>query len=73
MADICPYFEGSEFCEKLKSVSQGAFEDYAGRYCKGNFKDCARYMVIEKMGLDAAPEAMLPNEMERALRIIDGA
>ncbi len=73
MTDICPYFEGSEFCELLKSDSQGAFEDYAERYCKGNFRHCARYMVIEKMGLDAAPEAMLPNEMDRALRIIGGA
>ena len=73
MADVCPYFEGSEFCEKLRSVSQDAFENYSNQYCKGDFGSCARFMVTESLGRDAVPKAMLPNETDRALRIIGRA
>lgn len=70
MPNMCPHFEGSDFCEKLRSVSESAFHDYIEKYCKGNFRQCARFIVAEQLGPDAVPEAMLPNETDRALRII---
>ena len=73
MLEVCPYFEGSEFCKKLKSISPQAFQKYVEQYCKGDFSACARFMVTESLGVDAVPEAMLPNETDRALRIIERA
>jgi hypothetical protein len=70
MANVCPYFEGSPFCERLRSISESASETYTQKYCKGDFSACARYMVTEALGLNAVPEAMLPNETDRALRVI---
>lgn len=40
-------------------------------YCQGNPSKCARFKVKEKAGKDSLPDDLLPNNFERANKIID--
>ena len=42
------------------------------KYCEGDFKNCARYMVCKKLGREAVPSDMFPNQSDRALQLLGG-
>lgn len=39
-------------------------------YCKGSFKDCARYLVCKALGRDKVPADLYPSQMERARELL---
>ncbi|OGQ86229.1 MAG: hypothetical protein A2512_07600 [Deltaproteobacteria bacterium RIFOXYD12_FULL_56_24] len=55
LAKQCAFFavrdEGKEMHDYL-----------TGRYCTGNFSDCARYQAALDMGQELVPDDMFPNE-----------
>ena len=40
------------------------------RYCIEDNSECARYAVFEKLGEDAVPDDLFPNETYRAERLL---
>jgi hypothetical protein len=36
------------------------------KYCKGDFANCARFMVFKKFGKTAVPLDLFPNQADRA-------
>ena len=36
-------------------------------YCQGNFVDCARYLVCEKLGGTLVPSDLFPDMVDRAI------
>ena len=63
--DNCPFFN-----DKMANMPAMA-EIYKQRYCKGNFQECARYMVFKALGKPSVPSDLFPNQKERALKILE--
>ena len=60
----CPFFN-----DVMQSMPDHA-ELFKQLYCHGGNDICARYMVFRKLGRDAVPETLFPNEVSRANTII---
>jgi hypothetical protein len=43
---------------------------YRSQLCKGDFTSCARYVVYKAKGRKAVPADLLPDQMDRAKRIL---
>jgi hypothetical protein len=59
------------FVNRLSSMPNTA-ELMRKKYCDGDNKSCARYMVCKTLGLENVPPDLFPNQRERALDIISG-
>jgi hypothetical protein len=57
------------FNDKMNNMPSTA-ELVKMRYCRGNNKDCARYMIFSTRGRAYVPETLFPNEAETARSII---
>ena len=60
----CPFFN-----DKMANMPTTA-ENLKKRYCRGNFSDCARYIVMKKLGKEKVPADLFPHQVERAQEII---
>jgi hypothetical protein len=49
----------------------GVIESYHKRYCKKNPTNCARFMIIEKLGSKYVSDGLLPTEKDKAFQIIN--
>jgi len=52
----------------LKNPSQAA--KYKISYCNSNSANCARYLISRALGRQSLPDDLLPEEMNRAERIV---
>jgi hypothetical protein len=60
----CPFFND-------KMANMPAMSDlYKNLYCKGDFSNCARYMIFKTLGKPAVPVDLFPNQKERAQTIL---
>lgn len=46
---------------------------YKERYCKGESGECARYVVMKRLGKEHVPIDLYPNETAKAVRIVSSA
>ena len=60
----CPFFN-----DKMSNMPAMA-EMYKTKYCLSDNSDCARYMVFRKMGSDAVPTDMYPNDRDSATTLL---
>ena len=60
----CPFF-----ADEL-ATRPGITVMYKKIYCNGDYKNCARYLVIKAMGLDKTPADLYPNMTNKAEEII---
>lgn len=63
----CPFFNG-----KMKD-SDGLASIFKNKYCLGDNKSCARYMVFKKLGKPSVPPNLYPNMKEQAMQILSRA
>jgi hypothetical protein len=63
----CPFFN-----DKMERIPATA-EMYKKNYCKGDFENCARYMVFKVLGKPAVPANLYPNQKQKAIEILSGA
>ena len=56
------------FNNKLDNMPKLA-ERYKNKFCKGDCKNCARYIVAEATG--SCPNDLFPNQIERVEKIIN--
>ena len=61
----CPFF--NDKMEKMPAMS----DMYKRNYCKGDFSKCSRHMVFKALGKPAVPMSLFPNQLEKALSIIN--
>jgi len=62
----CPFFN-----TRMAQMPMMA-EIYKDKYCKGDFRSCARQIVAQQLGRENIPEDLYPNQLGRAQELIDG-
>ncbi len=66
----CGHFSRCTFFEDRMSKMPGMAEMLKGRYCQGEFGECARHRVTEEFGIDAVPSDLFPNQLDVAEQIL---
>ena len=66
---VCQFLSKCEMPVRLERMAPRTCRDYMKRYCLGKPGECARFMVATTIGQRAVPDAMLPNETDRAWRL----
>lgn len=69
MAD-CEMIEKCLFFNDKMADKPGTAEMTKKRYCRGDFKSCARYMVCKALGRDKVPTDLYPGQKDRALAML---
>ncbi|MBM7555574.1 hypothetical protein [Halanaerobacter jeridensis] len=46
-------------------------KSYVKRYCQSNYNQCARFQVVNNLGMDYLPANLLPNQLGRADEILN--
>lgn len=62
----CPFFNG-----KVAGMFPSTVEMMKQRLCRGDPSECARYMVFKRLGREAVPADLLPNQAERARALLE--
>lgn len=60
----CKYFN-----ERLKEL-EAVQEMWKKNYCRADKTQCARYMVLQALGLDKVPNNLVPTQIDRAKSLI---
>jgi hypothetical protein len=66
----CQYLAGCPFFNDKMEINSGIGAMYKLNYCKKNFTNCARYMVVQVLGKGTAPADLFPNQQARVEQII---
>lgn len=66
----CEKLERCPFYNDKMDIESGLGKLYKRRYCEGEKTQCARYMVLTKLGEKFVPVDLYPNMHERAEKII---
>jgi hypothetical protein len=64
--NVCPFYN-----DKMANMPALA-NMYKKNYCKSDNESCARWKVATAFGKEAVPLDLFPNQMERAISIING-
>ncbi len=67
MLENCPFFN-----EGMQNMP-GHAELFKELYCRGGHDICARHMIFRRLGREAVPKDLFPNEVTRANVILAGA
>lgn len=57
------------FNDKMADMPSTA-EIFKNIYCKGDFENCARMMIVKNLGREKVPADLFPNQSAKALDII---
>lgn len=60
----CPFFN-----EKMPDT-KGLGAMYKKKYCQGDNRDCARYVVFNELGKGNVPITLYPNMLDEAKKLI---
>ncbi|GAM09026.1 hypothetical protein OR1_01300 [Geobacter sp. OR-1] len=58
------------FNDKMADMPSTA-EIFKNLYCKGEFNNCARMIIVKALGRGNVPPDLFPNQAEKALEIIN--
>ena len=72
MAD-CEVLERCPFFNDVMQSMPDHSELFKQLYCHGGNDICARHMILKKLGQDAVPKNLFPNEVSRANSLIADA
>ena len=67
LLETCPFF-----CGGMQDMPSQA-ELFRELYCRGGHDICARHMIFKRLGREAVPNNLFPNEVNRANVIIADA
>lgn len=62
----CPFYQGK------MTMDSGLGSMYKKRYCEGDKRQCARYMIASTVGKEFMPDNLYPNMVSKAEEIISG-
>lgn len=57
------------FSERMSDMPAMSFV-FRERYCRGDWKVCARHRVVERLGAEAVPPDLYPNQSDKADRLL---
>ena len=69
MAD-CEVLGGCPFFNDKMANMPGTASAFKRKYCQGDNRSCARYMVLKALGKPKVPADLFPNQGDRAKKII---
>ena len=68
----CEYVQGCLFfTDKLESMPSVS-ELLKNEYCRGRFRECARYQVLKAVGRERVPPDLFPQQGDRVAAIVAG-
>lgn len=68
--DSCDKYNECTYINSDLAKDMGVFLDALKvKYCHGDYKKCARYILGKKIGYDKVPQTLLPAELEEAIEI----
>ncbi|MGB4504915.1 MAG: hypothetical protein WBI44_08485 [Syntrophaceticus sp.] len=67
----CENLQTCPFYKDKMDIESGLGKLYKRRYCEGDKTQCARYMILTKLGKEFVPVDLYPNMHERAEKIIE--
>ncbi|MBS2099539.1 hypothetical protein [Carboxylicivirga linearis] len=67
---VCEKVKGCPFFNEKMSNMPATAAGYKRKYCMGDNQNCARYMVLKKLGGDKVPVDLFPNQVEKAKMLI---
>ncbi len=67
----CKYITGCPFFNNKMTNMPKTANLFKERYCKGNNTKCARLMVAKNLGKEKVPLDLYPNQIERAINLIN--
>lgn len=62
--------EQCEFIETCAFALNNKDSDLKGNYCDSNSLHCARFMVFQALGVDKAPDDLMPDEKTKAYALL---
>lgn len=69
MAD-CPCLPKCPFFNDQMASRPSTAEMMKRRYCKGDYSNCARWMVFQAVGKESIPSDLFPNQVDRVKTLI---
>ena len=69
----CELLEGCLFFNDRMQSMPTVVELLKERLCRGEYTECARYMVYRKLGRPRVPPDLFPSDRDRAWRILKEA
>ncbi|MEA4986930.1 MAG: hypothetical protein VB095_02645 [Anaerovorax sp.] len=67
---ICEKLNNCLFYHDKMPMEKGIGSIYKKKYCEGNYRLCARYMVFNELGESFVPISLFPNMTDVAEKII---
>ena len=68
----CKYIEGCIFFNDRMANMPSMADMYKKRYCKSDWRTCARFQVCEEVGREGTPKDLFPNEDDKVATLIAG-
>lgn len=69
----CECLPGCGFYHDKMPIESGIGNLYKKNYCLGDNSECARHMVFKKLGREAVPANLYPNQLDKAKKIIENS
>jgi hypothetical protein len=66
----CECLKGCAFFNDRMASKPATAEMFKKSYCLGDNAQCARYMVFRSQGSEAVPADLYPNQVERAVELL---
>lgn len=66
----CEWMHECSFIKQFEERSPATMAIFRQNYCDGDVSQCARYMIFDRIGADAVPTNLYPNEAWQAEQII---
>lgn len=68
--NTCDKYKECTYINSDLTKDMGIFLDALKmKFCHGDYKKCARYILGKKIGAEHVPETLLPSELEEAISI----
>ncbi len=67
----CPYKEKCAFFKATVKNAPVLATVYINKYCRNDFRECARFKAAAVVGTGKVPLDLYPNQTARALKIIE--
>jgi hypothetical protein len=61
----CKFIKRCKFFESVLKDKPSTAELFRARYCKGGYRECARYIAYNDMGIKKLPDNLFPNQTEK--------
>lgn len=73
MSGMCECYETCDLFNKSVVNLPSTAKSFEEKFCKIDNESCARYVVYKQLGKNLVPTDLFPNEMGKAISIVESA